>query len=126
MAMSLVNSCTGETILLDGFVHVFTSVTANQTGTRTADWIFDFHGVSMTNLLTGVKYVSGDDIRGTASNLGPGSRTDVFMREIFVRSGESTTFVGGDDVYFHLNAHLTVNANDVLTATVDNMNASCN
>jgi hypothetical protein len=112
------NGGAGENVTFEGYLHALTHITENAVGGYVVKSHFQPQGI------TGTGDVTGDRYQGTG----------VSQEQIQVAAGENLTFINnfrmigqgpGNNFLVHQNVHLTVNANGVLTAFVDNTTTEC-
>lgn len=119
------NDCTGETILLEGDLH--TVVHFGESGERVhLGEDVRLTGMKGTALVTGARYVEMD-VQNTQANITPlGQQEFTAVRTMnLTRLGEDQTFGDGDDLRVHVTAHLTINANGVVTADKTDARTEC-
>jgi hypothetical protein len=114
---SNVNPCTLEPFEGTGQLHLLFSQNVSSSGRLQAHIEATFSGLQATTV-TGKKYVvvSQENQTNTfdSTDVGPAHET-VEHTVQFVRSGEDGTLLWGDDFYEHFLAHITANANGVVT-----------
>jgi hypothetical protein len=107
----------GELVVLEGDLHVLLSITQN-------DNRLSVKGHSQPQGISGTGLSTGDMYRGT------GVTQDHFTTGL----GETFTFVNNfriigqgpdNNILVHQTFHVTINANGVVTATVDNFSVDC-
>ena len=115
------STCTEELVHLQGNLH--TVVHFGESGDRVhLGEDVRFTGMEGMGLLSGARYIEMD-VQNTQANvtqLGPQEFTAVRTMNL-TRLGEDTTFGDGDDLRMHVTAHVTVNANGIVT--VDKVDA---
>jgi hypothetical protein len=107
-----------ELVELMGNLHILITFSANSAGGFNAKTHFQPQGISGFGLITGLKYSA------------TGETQDIFS----AKAGVQSTFVNNfkiigqgpnNNYLIHENIHLTINANGVVTADVDNFTADC-
>jgi hypothetical protein len=110
--------CVPETVTVTGELHIVTHTTVNPDGSFHVVNHFNPQGVSGIGDVTGNKY-QGTGVTQTEFNLNVG-QTFTFVNNFrFIGQGP------GNNSTIHQNVHVTVNANGVVTSTVDNFTARC-
>ncbi len=113
------NGGAGEVIDVSGPLHIVSSFTISASGNVTDHIQFQPQGVSGTGLSTGAKYQATGLTEETANFRGlPFSSTFV---NNFYMIGQGP----GNNFKVHQTVHITVDANGVLTAFVDNFSVTC-
>ncbi len=111
----LVNPCTGEPIVAEGFVHITSDFTVTPDGRLHDRYHLNMEGMT-AKTATGVKYVVVEQWNvGTNAHEDQATVRHVFKQH-FVRTRDDGTFVFGDDFYAYFHLHLTLNANGTPTA----------
>lgn len=124
-AATAFNDCTGEDVLLEGNVH--TVVHFGESGDRLhLGEDVRFTGMKGTALVTGAQYV-GMDVQNTQANITAfGQQEITAVRTVnLTRLGEDKTFGDGDDLRTHVTAHMTMNANGVVTVDKVDTRTEC-
>jgi hypothetical protein len=111
------NPCTGEAFSGTGALHMLVGGTLSGGGTAQSHTEANLQGLKATTLL-GKKYVVVDTSNHTIVFDTPDLMP--FHEELewtvqFVRQAEDGSLIMGDDFYEHILAHVTVNANGVVT-----------
>lgn len=122
-AHSITSDCTGEEVLLQGKMH--TVVHFGDSGDR-VHFGEDVHltGMKGTAILSGARYVEMD-VQNTQANITAFGQREITAERTMnlTRLGEDKTFGDGDDLHVHVIAHMTMNANGVVTVDkVDSRN----
>ena len=119
------NSCTDELVMVTGNIHTTTRVTVS--GSRIHEGVtVHITGVKGTTL-AGATYVE-TDVTNQETNFSTDLAPSEFTSERtmnLTRLGEDGTFVAGDDLRVHVIAHMTVNANGVVTVDKDDASVDC-
>ena len=112
--------CTGDVVQLSGELHVLTALTSNGNHISGINHFQPQH-VAGSDLSTGAKYVGTGDTKTTFSDsLVNGQALETFVNNFrLIGQGSAPNYV------VHENVHLTVNANGIVTASVDNFSISC-
>jgi hypothetical protein len=112
--------CVGEEVHLTGRLHLLIHVTLDNAGGAHVKLQENNQGVSGTGLTTGDKYQS------------TGASNSVF--QFHTKVGDEQTFVfsfnfigqgNGNKLLVHVTQHVTVNANGIVTAEVENISIEC-
>lgn len=108
----------GEMVELTGPLHVVMALTANQAGGFTVVAHFQPQGVSGIGFTTGLRYnATGETDETFTVNAG---QTDTFVNNFkIIGQGPNNNFM------VHENVHITINANGIVTASVDNLSVLC-
>ena len=114
------NPCTGETIPVTGTLHVDVVTNASTSGNFLVHES-DKESVTGTALQTGASYV-GETEAVFDYTVAAGSTYTHDLTVLMIRQGET---LPADDYYVHTLMHMTVDANGVPTATVDNPTLTC-
>lgn len=127
-ATSVVNDCTGELVAVEGNLHTIVRMSSSGDRLNTAEAVH-FTGVKGTALVSGAQYVEMD-VQNTQANMTVDSdfAPSEFTAERtmnLTRLGEDKTFGDGDDLRVHVIAHMTINANGVVTADKFDATAEC-
>lgn len=112
-----IDSCTGEALIVTGFVqtklHTFTNEQGSHATTET-----HFHGIQARAILSGTQYVLSSNIIDADY-----ASADFFPftsmhdeRVVLTRTGEVATALGGDDLYTRMFSKVTFNNNGEPTA----------
>ena len=110
--------CVPETVTVTGELHILSHTTVNPDGSFHVVSHFNPQGVSGIGDVTGAKY-QGTGVTQTNFNLNVG-QTFTFVNNFrFIGQGPNNNST------IHENVHVTVNANGVVTSTVDNFTAKC-
>ena len=118
LSIPCANNGAGEDVILTGYLHALISVTANKAGGFHVKTHFQPQGVKGIGLITGDSY----------------NATGVTQDEFNVAAGYEETFVNnfriigqksGNNFLVHEVIHITINANGVVTASIDNFSADC-
>jgi hypothetical protein len=118
------NPCTGESFTGTGVVHMVMTENLSASGN------LEYHLNSRVDGLTAVtvsgkKYVVQDTFNHDFTFNAASEDTFAIVAH-FVRVGEDGTFILGDDFYEYLKAHITANANGMVTAfKVDTSDDPC-
>ena len=114
------NGGAGENVHFEGTLHVLMSLTIN--GNHVSGKAhFQPQGLNGVGGVTGDKYQATGVTQGEFSdNLINGQATETFVNNFRI-IGQGP----GNNATVHENAHITINANGILTATVDNFSADC-
>jgi hypothetical protein len=109
-------SCTGEAIAFEGFLHFKVHVDTTTSGTTHSSVELNWQDVKGVGLLSGASYVLIEQISSSVNASGPFPAELNFEASAhFMRQGEDGTLVLGDDLHIKAFAHLTVNANGIVT-----------
>jgi hypothetical protein len=108
------NSCTGETFAGTGNLHFLVSESVSTSGVIRSHLNVRIDGLQAVTP-TGTKYVV-QDIFNHEFVIGPATEDTFDVTAHFVRVGEDGSLVLGDDFYEYLRAHITANANGIVTA----------
>jgi hypothetical protein len=115
------NSCTGESFTGSGTLHFLTTENLSASGAIQFHLSARFDGLQAVTP-TGKKYVVQDSFNWEFTIRGPGAEETFDITAHFVRLGEDSTFVLGDDFYEYFRTHITANANGIVTAFSVNTN----
>jgi hypothetical protein len=114
------NGGAGETVHLEGTLHVVISLTVNDNH-ASGKAHFQPQGVSGVGSVTGDKYqATGVTQESFEDNLLNGQATHTFINNFRV-IGKGP----GNNFLVHQNVHITFNADGILTADVDNSSVEC-
>jgi hypothetical protein len=111
------NPCTGEPLVITGFLHSRVYFDVGLDGSTHFVLEFNFQNMKATTL-SGATYVVKQGVQthtNARSDFIPFNTQFNFVEQ-YVRRGELGTFVDGDDFYLAFRAHITVNANGTVTA----------
>ncbi len=108
----------GEVVVLTGNLHVLLRFTVDQAGGIHATSHFQPQGISGVSETTGDKY-QGTGVTQTEFNAKLG------VEETFVDNFRIIGQGNGNNFLVHENFHITINANGVVTAFVDNLSVDC-
>lgn len=121
------NPCTAEAFSGTGTLHMLVGGTLSADGTAQSHVEANLQGLKATTLL-GKKYVVVDTSNQTivfdTPDLMPYHEKLEWTVQ-FVRQGEDGSLISGDDFYEHFLAHVTVNANGVVTVDDFTDDAHC-
>jgi hypothetical protein len=109
------NSCTGEAFTGTGTLHFLTTENLSASGVIESHLNVRVDGLQAVTL-TGKKYVVQDSLNHEFVIHGAGAEDTFDVTAHFVRVGEDGTLVLGDDFYEYFRAHITANANGMVTA----------
>jgi hypothetical protein len=114
------NPCTGESFTGSGKLHFLISDNASNSGNIQFHIEATFSGLQAVTTLPSVpgkKYtvVSQENQTSTFDSDGAPAHETVEHTVQFVRTGEDGSLITGDDFYEHFLAHITANANGVIT-----------
>jgi hypothetical protein len=109
------NSCTGETFAGTGTLHLLMSENLSASGVIESHLNARLDGLQAVTL-TGKKYIVQDTFNHEFVIHGLGGEDTFDITAHYVRLGEDGSFVLGDDFYEYLRAHITANANGIVTA----------
>lgn len=122
------NDCNGETVAVEGTIHTEDHSTTSASGGTHIQFTINLSGVKGVAVLplppTGARYVESDTTTGStnySSDFFPSEFTFVETR-ILTRLGEDGTL---DDFRYHLEAHMTFNANGVPTVDRTDSRIEC-
>jgi len=122
---SAFNSCTDELVAITGNLHTTTRTTVS--GNRIHIGVtVHMTGVKGTTL-EGARYAEMD-VQNQETNFSTDSAPAEFTSErtmILTRLGEDGRFVAGDDFHLHVIAHMTVNANGIVTVDKTDTSIDC-
>jgi hypothetical protein len=126
----LMNTCAGtpaEEFLATGTVRMVESFNVSADGTFLLHTEMSASGAQGVTLLPPFKkYVFVDSQGETATADTPFPAEDTFEWTIqFIRQGEDGTLLPGDDLYFDLRAHFTINANGETTVDFNRSELRC-
>lgn len=110
--------CAGEEVHLTGKLHLLIHVTLDNAGGAHVKLQENSQGISGTGLTTGDKYQSTG-----ANNFQ--FNTKVGDEQTFVFSFNLIGQGNGNKLLVHVTQHVTVNANGIVTAEVENMSIEC-
>ena len=117
----LAHPCTGELVAVTGTIHTTFRTTESSSGNLSVTTTSNTQGVSGTGVVSGAKYTLAETAMSSFT-VAKGSTTTNINSLRFVRNGETGL---PDDFTLHVRYHLTVNANGVPTAMVDELSATC-
>ena len=119
------NDCTGETVLLEGTLHTVVHLGASGDRLHLGE---DVHltGMKGTALVSGAEYVEMD-VQNSQGNVTPLGQQEFTVERTMnlTRLGEDKTFGDGDDLRTHVKAHITMNANSVVTVDKTDARTEC-
>jgi hypothetical protein len=118
---ALAHPCTGELVVVTGTIHTTFRTTESSSGNVSVTTTSNTQGVTGTGAPSGAKYTLAETQMSSFS-VAKGSTSTNIISFRFLRSGETGL---PDDFTLHTRFHLTVNANGVPTATVDQFSATC-
>jgi hypothetical protein len=113
---SRVNPCTGEPLVITGFMHSRVYFDVGLDGSTQFVLEFNLENMKAT-ALSGATYVVKENIE-THTNAQSGFvpyNTEFNFVQHYVRAGETGTLLDGDDFYLAFRMHVTVNANGSTT-----------
>lgn len=110
----------GESVLLQGTLHVLLHLTEDSQGGFHAKAHFQPQGVHGYGLTTGDKYQATGVTQDQSSSTTNGASTFTFVNNFRIIGQGS-----GNNFLVHNNVHITLNANGELTAELDNFSADC-
>jgi len=123
------NPCTGDDFVGTGNLHFLISDNLSSSGMVQFHIEVSFSGLQAVTTLpiAGKKYVVIDQENQTDTfdTHGAPAQETVEHTLQFVRSGEDGTFILGDDWYEHFLAHITANANGIVTVQDVTLDAHC-
>jgi hypothetical protein len=104
----ITSSCTGEMIAIEGTLHFKQTNNSTATGTKSQIEV-NATGVKGTTLapVMGVRYVSNEQMSDMQHADLDSAQVTVENTVLLTRAGETGTFLQGDDLRFHMIAHLT-------------------
>jgi len=105
-----------------GTLHTSTTENLSASGVLQSHFNARIDGLQAVAVLTGKKYVVQDTLNHEFV-FGSATEDTFDMTAHFIRVGEDGTLIFGDDFYEYLRAHITVNANGMMTSFYVNMNA---
>jgi hypothetical protein len=120
------NPCTGELLTGTGTLHLLLSGNASDSGNIKSHLEANVSGLQAVTMFptAGKKYVVIDQQEITQT-FASASHETVEQTFQLVRSGEAGTLFPEDDFYFRYLAHITANANDVITVEDVNTDIHC-
>jgi len=111
--------CAGELVVLNGPLHILSSVTFDRAGGFHMLGHFQPQGISGLGQTTGAKYqATGETEFQTNAKAVP-------FETSFVNNFKIIGQGPGNNLLIHENMHLTVNANGTVTAVIDNTSVEC-
>jgi hypothetical protein len=111
--------CAGELVVLNGPLHILSSVTFDSAGGFHMLGHFQPQGISGLGQTTGAKYqATGETEFQTNAKAVP-------FETSFVNNFKIIGQGPGNNLLIHENMHLTVNANGTVTAVIDNTSVEC-
>ena len=118
-------SCTGESVALEGTEH--TTTEASTSSGKLQFHVTDHTSAMSAVTLSGARYVYSDTTSDTTTADFDSVPSEFTSERTMVlnRVGEDGGLIAGDDMYIHTLVHVTVNANGVPTADVGNFTAEC-
>jgi hypothetical protein len=121
------NPCTGEAFEGTGNLHFLIGDNLSNGGMVQFHIEANFSGLQAVTVPGGKKYVVIDeeDQTNTFDTDGAPSHETVEHTLQFVRSGEDGSLVMDDDFYEHFLAHITANANGIVTVQDVTLDATC-
>lgn len=121
-----VNPCTGEYFAGNGNLHFLISDNLSSSGQVQFHLETNFAGLQATTL-TGKKYTVADQENQTDTfdSDGMPSHGTVEHTLQFIRTGEDGALLMGDDFYEHFLAHITANAQGVITVNDSTLTSTC-
>lgn len=115
------NACTGESVLIEGSMHVLVHTTTDASGGVHTLLVANLKGVSGTGLSTGSSYrfvsVSAEPIMNVSLDGAQEATELVNARQVAPGAG--------NDVAVHANIHFTVDANGEVRAAFGNQTQEC-
>ena len=114
------NDGAGETVELSGDLHILTHLTTSETGNVTVRTLFQPQGISGTGTVTGAKYQATGGTQETFVSNGPLPLSDTFVNNFRIIGAGS-----GNNFLVHETAHVTINAEGVVTADIDKLSVEC-
>jgi hypothetical protein len=115
------NGGAGETVSIEGTLHVVVRLTTDKAGGVHTTLHFQPQGVKGTGLTTGDIYRGGGVTRWTTNT----NSDSLPLTETHINNFRLIGPGPGNNVQVHMNTHVTINANGVITAEVDNSSAIC-
>jgi predicted extracellular nuclease len=112
--------CTGDTVELEGPLHVLMTYTANGNNIS-GKYQFQPHDVKGTDLTTGDKYEATGVTQETFKTSLQNGQAELTFVNNFRIIGQGP----GNNYLVHETMHVTFNANGVVTVTHDNLSAQC-
>ena len=110
----------GEAIQLSGTLLAVFSFTETSSGNVQVGFHFNPQGITGTGLTTGASYHATGVTRGTTTTRATGGISDTFVNSFkIIGQGSAPNFLETDVI------HVTVNANDEVTASVDHSSIRC-
>ena len=122
--MFIEQPCTHEPMQWSGEVHTKDHVTIQPDGGTNSETTVNTQNTQAVGLVTGARYVAGQESSMTFQDIPPGSTFTVEFDQHMIRSGE-TGLVAADDWMEHVLMHFTVNAKGVPTASNIDLRAEC-
>jgi hypothetical protein len=111
--------CAGELVVLNGPLHILSTVTFDSAGGFHMVAHFQPQGISGLGQTTGAKYqATGETEFQTSAKALP-------FETSFVNNFKIIGQGPGNNLLIHENFHLTVNANGTVTAVIDNFSFEC-
>ena len=114
------NGGAGEVVVLSGTLHLLSHQTVSNSGNFHVKFHAQPQGVSGVGLTTGDQYRATGVTQEEFHSNGPLPITDTFINNFRI-IGQGP----GNNFSVHQTIHITINANGVLTAFVDNTNVDC-
>jgi hypothetical protein len=118
--VSCANGGAGEVVLLSGPLHVLFHTTVSDAGNYSTKYHFQPQGISGEGLVTGDKYQATGGTQDEFHIEGALPITETYVNNFrIIGQGRGNNFL------VHENFHITINANGVVTAFVDNFSVEC-
>jgi hypothetical protein len=114
------NGGAGENVHLQGELHLIFRGTLDDNGGFHGKYFLQLQGISGTGEITGDKYQGSGVTQGENSNSSTNIRVVTFINNFNV-IGQGN----GNNLLVHQTVHFAYNANNELTATVDNLKVEC-
>lgn len=114
------NPCDGQSYGFSGYFHIVIGVTGDMAGGFHLDVQDNTQGIRLYNVATGQQVGVGSQTDHETVNLTPGASNETL-------NGHFTEITQGSSPNFIVTylMHITVNADDTVTAYIDNYSASC-
>jgi hypothetical protein len=111
------NPCNGEAFIASGFVHITSDFRVGLDGSLHDRYHLNMEGMTAKTVVGGVKYVVQEEWNVGQNASDDHSTMHHIQKLHFVRAREDgTVLLGGDDFYFYVHLHMTLNANGTPTA----------
>lgn len=125
-ATTVVNDCTDELVAVEGNLHTIVRLNTSGDRVQTAEAVH-FTGAKGTAFVSNAQYVEMDVQNTQANNMTDFAPSEFTAERTMnlTRLGEDTTFGDGDDLRVHAIAHMTINANGIVTVDKVDATAEC-